>query len=132
MKRLKSEYGKWWRGDMPTNVPGDGVFGIYDNKERVMQELDKYTYLPYLPHLPPPSWSQGDEKMPDLIAMIRSRLRLNPAAKLELDFINAFQVNPDRVVVFICHKENAVILEDDALFPSDNLMTQLRLIMSPK
>lgn len=61
-----------------------------------------------------------------LVAMIRQRMRVE---WVPLDFITCFCNSSDKVRVFVCHKDQAVIIEDDANFPSDKLMGQLRLIL---
>ena len=46
-----------------------------------------------------------------------------------IDFISSYRISPERVAVFVCNNGAYVVLEDDAnMFPSDALITQLRMI----
>lgn len=46
-----------------------------------------------------------------------------------IDFISSYRISPERVAVFVCNNGAYVVLEDDAnLFPSDSLITQLRML----
>lgn len=64
--------------------------------------------------------------------MIMSRLRYSEGDRIPFDFLEVVQMS-NRVMVFIAHNDQALQLEDGLdLFPSDQLITQLRLIMSPK
>lgn len=46
-----------------------------------------------------------------------------------IEFISSYRVSPERVAVFVCNNGAYVVLEDDAnLFPSDSLITQLRML----
>jgi hypothetical protein len=67
----------------------------------------------------------------NLLRMIGMRLRLHegPVAMFPFNHIDAYRISEERVVVFVVHKETPVLIEDDgALFPSDALITQLRLL----
>jgi len=45
------------------------------------------------------------------------------------DFLAAYRLSDEKMVVFVCNEGKYVALEDDAtLFPSDSLVTQLRMI----
>lgn len=60
--------------------------------------------------------------------MIRSRLQLNTLPFHHLS--TAVPESSSKVFVYILYKEDALILEDDPeLFPSDALVTKLRLLM---
>lgn len=65
--------------------------------------------------------------------MIRSRLHLfDDSGPVPFDFLEVVQM-ANRVVVFIAHNDQAIQVEDNLdLFPSDALITQLRLLMNPK
>lgn len=66
----------------------------------------------------------------ELAAMIDMRLR-TPKGQFRFQFMMPFKVpNEDRVVVFIVQNGQVTHLEDDwNLFPSDTLITQLRLLL---
>lgn len=61
-----------------------------------------------------------------LTVLIRQRMRVE---WVPVDFITCHCASDDKVRVFVVHKDQAVILEDDALFPSDTLMGQIKLII---
>lgn len=65
---------------------------------------------------------------PSLNHMIASRLRLHEGEHIGFDHIWAHQIAADKFVVFLVIKGTPMMLEDDALFPSDKLITQLRLL----
>jgi hypothetical protein len=66
---------------------------------------------------------------PSLLAMIGSRMRWDPEAMLPFDVIAPHRINEEQVAVFIVVSGRALIIHDDAnLFPSDTLVTQLRLL----
>lgn len=61
-------------------------------------------------------------------SMIAMRLRLTDGVKWPFDFLET-HLHEERVLVFLVVGGKPVMLEDDAnLFPSDTLITQLRLI----
>lgn len=61
--------------------------------------------------------------------MIDMRLR-TPPGKFMFQFMQAFKMKNEKVVVFIVQNDQPTFLEDDwALFPSDELVTKLRLIL---
>lgn len=65
-----------------------------------------------------------------LLDMIANRLRFEDIEDLPFDFITAHQIDKERAVVFLVHDGQAQIIEDDGnLFPSDALITKLRLLM---
>lgn len=68
------------------------------------------------------------EPVLSLTGMIAARLGIHPSNPLPFDFIQAHHLTPDRVVVFVVNNGEPAMIEDDALFPSDKLMTQLRLL----
>lgn len=60
--------------------------------------------------------------------MIYMRLRLLEGEKFPFDSLNT-SLGKEKVFVFVVQDDKAVILEDSVdLFPSDTLITQLRLI----
>jgi hypothetical protein len=61
--------------------------------------------------------------------MIYMRLHvLDGAAKL-FDFLTTHRITENKVAVFVCNNGSYVVLEDNTdLFPSDTLITQLRMI----
>lgn len=77
---------------------------------------------------PPCDHSEMDNTM-TLLGMIAMRLRLRDGDRSPFDFIQAHKAAENKYFVFICQGDQAVTLEDDDLFPSDRLITQLRLIM---
>jgi hypothetical protein len=65
-----------------------------------------------------------------LVDMIFMRLyRDEQDTPAPFDFINAYLITPERVVVFLVVNGEPQMLEDGALFPSDTLITQLRLLI---
>jgi hypothetical protein len=61
--------------------------------------------------------------------MIAMRLHIKEGHAMPFEFLRAHRTT-DRVYVFIVDKEQAVTLEDDhGLFPSDALITKLRLMV---
>ncbi len=65
----------------------------------------------------------------ELCRMICMRMRFQPGQKLPMAYMSAHQSNAN-VFVFLVHNEQATIIEDEALmFPSDILITKLRLIL---
>jgi hypothetical protein len=61
--------------------------------------------------------------------MIAMRLHIKEGHAMPFEFLRAHRTT-DRVYVFIVDKEQAVTLEDDhGLFPSDALITKLRLMI---
>jgi hypothetical protein len=65
-----------------------------------------------------------------LPAMIATRLHLGPGDKLPFEFIEAHRSRcGEKVFVFVVAGDKAVTLEDEwPLFPSDTLITSLRLL----
>lgn len=64
-----------------------------------------------------------------LCRMICMRMRFQEGVKLPMAYMSAHQSNAN-VFVFLVHNEQATIIEDDPLmFPSDALITKLRLIL---
>lgn len=60
--------------------------------------------------------------------MLAMRLRIKEGEQFPFDHIDT-ALGKEKVFVFIMQNDQAVVLEDDPfLFPSDTLMTQLRLI----
>jgi hypothetical protein len=61
--------------------------------------------------------------------MICMRMSIREGRKLPFDCLKAHRCS-DKVVVFIVHKDQPVMIEDDhGLFPSDALVTKLRLML---
>jgi hypothetical protein len=61
--------------------------------------------------------------------MICMRMRFADEQKLPMAFMEAHQ-SGDKVFVFIVHQGNPAIIEDDwNLFPSDAMITKLRLML---
>jgi hypothetical protein len=60
--------------------------------------------------------------------MIRMRLGLTPGAPLPFQFLEHYKVSSEKHIVFVVQGGKPVIIEDGELFPSDQLITQLRLI----
>lgn len=85
---------------------------------------------------PPPSFAGGSgvvtnsaPSSDELCRMICMRMRFQPGQKLPMAYMSAHQSNAN-VFVFLVHNEQATIIEDEALmFPSDVLITKLRLIL---
>lgn len=72
---------------------------------------------------------------PTLLQQLAVRLRLPDASRMPFRFVNAHRVNDDRVIVFLVTENHAgvvtpLVIEDDGnLYPSDALVTQLRLLI---
>lgn len=67
---------------------------------------------------------------PTLIDMLYSRLRVRSSDELPFKYISAHEIDEHRACVFVIHRgEPVTIVDDAALFPSDKLITQLRLLM---
>lgn len=65
-----------------------------------------------------------------LLQMIAMRLHLNEGETYPFDFMEAHRIDESKVVVFLVNDKQPMMLEDDGhLFPSDLLITKLRLIM---
>jgi hypothetical protein len=63
--------------------------------------------------------------------MIATRLGVRQGEMCPFQFINAHRIDDDKVVVFIVHGNEPLVLTDDGkLFPSDGLITQLRLLIT--
>lgn len=64
--------------------------------------------------------------------MIASRMRWSPAG-LHFDYLEARKLNSEQAIVFLVVGDKAVMIYDDInLFPSDTLITQLRLLENNK
>jgi len=64
-----------------------------------------------------------------LVGMIGMRLRIPENYVSGFDALHAHQVSPDKVIVFVIANGQPVTIEDDGgLFPSDALITQLRIL----
>lgn len=64
-----------------------------------------------------------------LCNMVLMRLRIPQGASLPMQFMAAHETN-DKVFVFMVHKGDAALIEDDSMmFPSDALITKLRLLL---
>jgi len=71
------------------------------------------------------------------VGMIAMRMRSNSSGRVRqdaayprlFDFIATHRYTDDKVAVFVCNNGSYVVLEDNTdLFPSDALITQLRMI----
>lgn len=61
--------------------------------------------------------------------LLMSRLRVPPGMLMPFEFLNC-HVSKGKAFVFVVKGGNSTTLEDDpALFPSDTLITQLRLLL---
>lgn len=73
----------------------------------------------------PPRWSEGN-----LQQMLASRLCWGIDAKCPFQRVLPIKVTDETVALFVVTKDDALVLKDDAkLYPSDALITQLRLLM---
>jgi hypothetical protein len=74
-------------------------------------------------NMPPP------KPKPSLISMIASRMRWGEGEASGFDHIQPHQLTEEQIAVFVIQNKRALIIYDDAnLFPSDTLITQLRLL----
>lgn len=79
---------------------------------------------------PVPSYTNPIDNSFTLEGMIAMRLRIQQGSRIPFDHLNCAYVTPEKVAVFVVQNGQHMVLEDDAnLFPSDTLITQLRLIM---
>lgn len=66
----------------------------------------------------------------DLLGMLKMRLRIPSNKSLPFQFINAFEIDKEHVAVFIVHNNTPAMFTDEGgLYPSDKLVTQLRLLL---
>jgi hypothetical protein len=66
-----------------------------------------------------------------LFDMLKMRMRWG--SKLPFKVTSCHRLSHDKAVVFVIHEDRHLTIEDDwALFPSDTLVTQLRLIQGTK
>lgn len=72
--------------------------------------------------------SSTDWSSEALMRMVAMRMRTREGERMRFDFINAYK-NGESVVVFFVHDGHPNFVEDDwGMFPSDALITKLRLI----
>lgn len=70
---------------------------------------------------------KGTGMLPSTLINLRLGFRVD--AKL-FNFMEAVQKNDTHMVVFIVHRGESVMIEDEVnLFPSDKLVTQLRILL---
>lgn len=82
-----------------------------------------------------PSWvyQEGSYERTQFERMIYMRLqagkgRANPAAGI-FDFLAVHKLTDEKMAVFVCNNGDYAVIEDDAnMFPSDALITQLRMV----
>lgn len=109
-----------------------------EEMKRQIEEIRKYGAQ----QNPLSSWSAANyghlpiknSYSPDLTSMIKMRMHrglgLQEGAIFPLDHIHAHKINDEKVAVLVVHKGQATLIEDDnSLFPSDTLVTQLRLLI---
>lgn len=63
-----------------------------------------------------------------LLDMIGMRLRLEDGERLPFDFISAYEDGATVYVFTVTNNKPAIFEDDGSMFPSDTLITQLRLI----
>jgi hypothetical protein len=102
---------------MPVNMGGAGSGGYLSAANQTPMWIDPHTQ------------HRSD------IALILMRLRnhIDPVAlgagRELFDYIAAYRYTADKVAVFVCNNGSYVVLEDNTdLFPSDTLITQLRML----
>jgi hypothetical protein len=71
-------------------------------------------------------WDEFANKV-SLTGLIAMRMKLDPWVA-PFEFIASHRISDDRYVVFLVVEGEAFTIEDGALFPSDALITQLRLL----
>jgi hypothetical protein len=72
----------------------------------------------------PPQWGEQH-----LQSMLASRMNWGYGTKCPFQRVLPWKVTIDKVVVFVALETEAILIEDDAnLYPSDALITQLRLL----
>lgn len=109
----------------------DGLLNHYISEPTIVPSADHYRtltdYMEQVKQAKNRAKVCHNERLLDLIAM---RLRLEDSDALPFDFITAHQIDKERAVVFLVHGGEAQTIEDDGnLFPSDALITKLRLLM---
>jgi hypothetical protein len=85
---------------------------------------------PLYPHLGAAQQSKPDWTLPhQLLNAIKTRLHLTTSDKIDfVDHIDARKAG-DKIFVWVIKGETAAVIEDGAdLFPSDQLVTRLRLL----
>lgn len=81
------------------------------------------------PHGYPSSYGEAQRTVCfDLLDMLRMRLGIPPGGRMPFQYIQVFKATNEKYIIFIVQKDTGTILEDAELFPSDKLITQLRLI----
>lgn len=112
-------------------------YKLDDNKSRlyakIKQDLIKRTLedqkMVYQPITPPMSPAKKTDNSQELLAMIVSRLKYG-GKPLPFDYIHAHELADDRVAVFVIKGTEAIVVFDGKdLFPSDQFITKLRLLM---
>ena len=110
----------------------DKLAGVSDQNKKAL-----YDYMVQTGVLSPEMFGANKKVIPpmDPLQLIAARLRLpmEQGMRMEwpnLDHINVYTKGADTAIVFIVKGGKPVCIEDDpSLFPSDNLITQLRLLM---
>jgi hypothetical protein len=75
---------------------------------------------------PMPQWIDPAHKLLQMIAM---RMHYPDGSTYPFAFISAYKINEERVAVFLVVHDEPLIIEDEwPLFPSDRLITQLRML----
>lgn len=77
----------------------------------------------------PPKKRERPSDPSSLGEMIAMRLHLDEGSAMPFEHLHAFKLKSDKVAVCVAVDGQAQIIEDDwALFPSDTLITKLRLL----
>lgn len=82
----------------------------------------------------PPVWTDDSAgsiyTIEKLMRMLVMRLHLPEGQRIPFDFATAYKFEDKKVFVFLVHNGEPVVLEDEwPMYPSDALVTKLRLIM---
>lgn len=73
-------------------------------------------------------WSAWNNSLTPL-GQLAVRLKLNPFMACPFEFLQVHAVGSGKFLVFVVQNGEPIVLTDGDLFPSDGLITQLRLLM---
>lgn len=101
-----------------SSISATMALDLYEQLEKLKKKIEEHRPGGYYSQIP-------------FTPMQKILMRMNtPIGVKAFDFIEATKLDDERMVVFVAHKGQATIIEDGAdLFPSDTLITQLRMLM---
>lgn len=111
---------------------GAGMGVCIPNSAPVWYDHNSQSYQQYVPPMYPPGHIPSGIQMgsgADLLHKIAMRLHVHEGALLPFQHIHAYKVDETKAIVLVVQDKQHVVIEDEwALFPSDKLVTQLRLL----